>query len=137
MAGENTAGSIALELVIRSKVEEQLDKIRQSVAKPAQELGKAMEETAAQPLNKLPEAVDNAVSQAMDKAEKTVEKSGVAVEKAVNKVSEQIQEDLGSFEIATDPTERMKQQLENMTERISIVRDKWQELQGALETSDD
>ena len=137
MAGENTAGSIALELVIRSKVEEQLDKIRQSVAKPAQELGKAMEETAAQPLNKLPEAVDNAVSQAMDKAEKTVEKSGGAVEKAVNKVSEQIQEDLGSFEIATDPTERMKQQLENMTERISIVRDKWQELQGALETSDD
>ncbi|MBQ8123962.1 MAG: hypothetical protein IJ170_11790 [Ruminococcus sp.] len=137
MAGENTAGSIALELVIRSKVEEQLDKIRQSVAKPAQELGKAMEETAAQPLNKLPEAVDNAVSQAMDKAGKTVEKSGGAVEKAVNKVSEQIQEELGSFEIATDPTERMKQQLENMTEHISIVRDKWQELQGALETSDD
>ena len=137
MAGENTAGSIALELVIRSKVEEQLDKIRQSVMKPAQELGKAMEETAAQPLNKLPEAVDNAVSQAMDKAGKTVEKSGKAVEKAVNKVSEQMQEDLGSFEIATDPTERLKQQLENTTERISIVRDKWRELQGALETSDD
>lgn len=137
MAGENTAGSIALELVIRSKVEEQLDKIRQSVIKPAQELGKAMEETAAQPLNKLPEAVDNAVSQAMDKAGKTVEKSGKAVEKAVNKVSEQMQEDLGSFEIATDPTERLKQQLENTTERISIVQDKWRELQGALATSDD
>ena len=196
MANEITAGAIALELTVKDKVGEQIDKIRQSVSKPAQDLGKAIEDAVSKPVENVEKTAGKAAKKAADQIGKGLEgafdflgdeangvakalegasddvatailenlrrqqeeaartaeamsspkqiapKLAVGTEDLEKKLTEPIEqakerlEELGQFEIQDQPAARLRQQLENVTERIEIVQGKWQELQQALVNTD-
>lgn len=49
----------------------------------------------------------------------------------ISETSEMIKEKLGSFDVSSNPVERLKQELENSYEKMSLLQKKWQELSNS------
>jgi hypothetical protein len=66
--------------------------------------------------------------------EDPVKKGCEAAGKSTEQLGEKLRE-VGEYEVPTDRIERLKKQLENTTEKISILHTRWQELQTSLGTA--
>lgn len=190
-----SVGRLTLDLVIRGKLEEQLEKIKTKVSAPAEKVGEAIEEAIEKPVKEAGKAVADSVNKAMDKANKAVddgieeainralkrmEEQQKALEESMNKVSKprvvpagprympydpkkvteeieeankQIEEKmkkakekmtkpleetmakaknmLKDFKVDSDPTKRLRQEIELLTEKLSLLQKKYQELSAA------
>lgn len=69
----SSAGQISLDLVIKSRIKEQLDKMRSSIQKPAEEIGQAMEDAISKPLKDMAQIVEKTLSEAAGNAADKVE----------------------------------------------------------------
>lgn len=67
-----SVGNISLDLVIRNKIGQQLDKIKQNVSANAENIGRAIEAAIEKPMETAGKAAADTVSKAMKKAEKAV-----------------------------------------------------------------
>ena len=180
MAGEISAGAISLDLVIKNKIGEQLERIKRSAEGPASKVGEAIEKAISAPMEKAGKAVGKAVSEAVNEAVedidntldvataawdkyvkslenanlpdmrdrvriaepkadmggfteeivKAAEKLDDTVAETVDKAKEKLSE-LGDFEVSSDPTSRMRQEIELVTEQLDLLQKKWQELSSA------
>lgn len=185
---DNSVGMISLDLVIREKLGEQLEKIKARVSSPAEKIGEAVEEAIEEPMKNAGKAVADSVSKAMDEANRAMN-DGVddAVAKAIkrmkeqqekleetlnkplkprvvpagpkfmpydsNKVTQEIEESnkkiqekatksvketidkaknmLKDFKVDSEPTARLKQEVELLTEKLGLLQKKYQELSAA------
>lgn len=106
-SNNNSVGLISLDLVIKENLNQELEKIKQRVSKPAENIGEAIEEAIETPVKSTADAVRKTVSDSMEKA------------------AESIRETLG--EAAESTAEAMKEAFEDNGIDDAIRR--WQEAQ--------
>lgn len=119
----SSVGVISLDLVIKNKLEEQLEKIKSSVRSPAEKLGETISATVEKAMKSVGKTAGKAVSEAMESAESSVdngveaalerlyereEKQRKALLEAVNSVSEKTVSSNGNY-IKYNANEIMKQ----------------------------
>lgn len=187
MADGASVGVISLDLVIKNKVQEQLDKISASIqngfSKPVEQAEKAVENA----MDKTAKAVDEGFGSASEIAQKSMQEATAKVVSEIDKANEHIKnttdqienikpkvvqihynpeydpdkieaevddiaqqitakadeaaktatESFGDFEIPESEFERLNLQLENATEKMSLLQAKYKELNGQLADTDD
>lgn len=187
MADGASVGVISLDLVIKNKVQEQLDKISASIqngfSKPVEQAEKAVENA----MDKTTKAVDEGFGSASEIAQKSMQEATAKVVAELDKANEHIKnttdqienikpkvvqihynpeydpakieaevddiaqqimakadeaaktatESFGDFEIPESEIERLNLQLENATEKMSLLQAKYKELNGQLADTDD
>lgn len=85
-----SVGSISLDLIIKNKIGEQLNKIKSAAEAPAAKVGEAIENAISAPMEKAGEAVGKAVSEAVNSANKAVSDNVTdAIERTVQHMKEQ------------------------------------------------
>lgn len=90
-----SVGRLTLDLVIRGKLEEQLEKIKTKVSVPAEKVGEAIEEAIEKPVKEAGKAVADSVNKAMDKANKAVDDG---IEEAINRALKRMEEQKKALE---------------------------------------
>lgn len=187
MADGASVGVISLDLVIKNKVQEQLDKISASIqnnfSKPVQQAEKAVESA----MDKTTKAIDEGFGSASEIAQKSMQEATAKVVVELDKANEHIKnttdqienikpkvvqihcnpeydpakieaevddiaqqitakadeaaktatESFGDFEIPESEFDRLNLQLENATEKMSLLQAKYKELNGQLADTDD
>lgn len=187
MADGASVGVISLDLVIKNKVQEQLDKISASIqngfSKPVEQAEKAVENA----MDKTTKAIDEGFGSASEIAQKSMQEATAKVVSEIDKANEHIKnttdqienikpkvvqihynpeydpdkieaevddiaqqitakadeaaktatESFGDFEIPESEFERLNLQLENATEKMSLLQAKYKELNGQLADTDD
>lgn len=84
-----SVGSISLDLIIKNKIGEQLNKIKSAAEAPAAKVGEAIENAISAPMEKAGKAVGKAVSEAVNSANKAVSDDVTdAIERAVQRMEE-------------------------------------------------
>lgn len=128
---DNSVGMISLDLVIREKLGEQLEKIKARVSSPAEKIGEAVEEAIEKPMKNAGKAVADSVSKAMDEANRAMD-NGIddAVSRAVKRMEEQQKELENSLNKAVKPravpmgksvvydTAKIEQEIEEYNKKI-------------------
>ena len=128
---DNSVGMISLDLVIREKLGEQLEKIKARVSSPAEKIGEAVEEAIEKPMKNAGKAVADSVSKAMDEVNRAMD-DGIddAVSRAVKRMEEQQKELENSLNKAVKPraepmgksvvydTAKIEQEIEEYNKKI-------------------
>lgn len=139
-----SVGSISLDLIIKDKLTEQLDKIKARVSTPAAKVGELVQECIEKPIANVAQSIEKSVNTALKKtASATVETAqtinnelsgalGSELESRVQGTMERIKDMLGDVYIAKNPTERLEKELSITEDKISLVHAKWQKLTSAL-----
>lgn len=187
MADGTSVGVISLDLVIKNKVQEQLDRISASIqnsfSKPVQQAEKAVESA----MDKTTKAIDEGFGSASEIAQKSMQEATANVVAELDKANEHIKnttdqienikpkvvqihynpeydpakieaevddiaqqimakadeaaktatESFDDFEIPESEFDRLNLQLENATEKMSLLQAKYKELNGQLADTDD
>lgn len=187
MADGASVGVISLDLVIKNKVQEQLDRISASIqkgfSKPVQQAEKAVENA----MDKTTKAIDEGFGSASEIAQKSMQEATAKVVAEIDKANEHIKnttdkienikpkvvqihcnpeydpakieaevddiaqqitakadeaaktatESFDDFEIPESEFDRLNLQLENATEKMSLLQAKYKELNGQLADTDD
>ena len=187
MADGASVGVISLDLVIKNKVQEQLDRISASIqkgfSKPVQQAEKAVESA----MDKTTKAIDEGFGSASEIAQKSMQEATAKVVAEIDKANEHIKnttdqienikpkvvqihcnpeydpakieaevddiaqqitakadetaktatESFDDFEIPESEFDRLNLQLENATEKMSLLQAKYKELNGQLADTDD
>ena len=121
-----SVGNIALDLVIKDKIGEQLEMIRQSASIPAQKVGEVLADAIAKPVGKVSSAVNDSLSAAASKASQAMQKSLDSVRENVGKISEDM-DSTGEFTVHfhTDDVEKavedIREKAESLREENDIV----------------
>ena len=103
---DNSVGMISLDLVIREKLGEQLEKIKARVSSPAEKIGEAVEEAIVKPMKNAGKAVADSVSKALE-----------TVDEEVRKVLEGARED--TSKAILEQLERTKKQQKELEETLN------------------
>lgn len=139
-----SVGSISLDLIIKDKLTEQLDKIKARVSTPAAKVGELVQECIEKPIANVAQSIEKTVNTALKKTTSaTVETAqtinnelsgalGSELESRVQGTMERIKDMLGDVYIAENPTERLEKELSITEDKISLVHAKWQKLTSAL-----
>ena len=139
-----SVGSISLDLIIKDKLTEQLDKIKARVSTPASKVGELVQECIEKPIANVAQSIEKSVNTALKKTTSaTVETAqtinnelsgalGSELESRVQGTMERIKDMLGDVYIAENPTERLEKELSITEDKISLVHAKWQKLTSAL-----
>lgn len=187
MADGASVGVISLDLVIKNKVQEQLDRISASIqnsfSKPVEQAEKAVENA----MDKTTKAIDEGFGSASEIAQKSMQEATAKVVAEIDKANEHIKnttdqienikpkvvqihcnpeydpakieaevddiaqqitakadeaaktatESFDDFEIPESEFDRLNLQLENATEKMSLLQAKYKELNGQLADTDD
>lgn len=103
---DNSVGRISLDLVIREKISEQLEKIKARVSTPAEKIGETVEEAIEKPMKNAGKAVADSVSKALE-----------TVDEEVRKVLEGARED--TSKAILEQLERTKKQQKELEETLN------------------
>lgn len=122
MAENGSVGMISLDLVIKEKLTEQLDKIKARVSAPAAKVGETMQSAVEKPMKNVGKSMTDSMKQAMDDVKSVTEsaqKSLENVDKDVRKVLEGASEDTANAILKQ--LERAKEQQKQLAETVSEV----------------
>lgn len=135
--------------VIEKTVTQSVEKAVQKVEKPAEEVGKTLESSISESADKASETLEKALVEPVKEAKKEAESFAKAVnnkhefapgynKEAMDFVNnyqpkssdkpEAPQIDVGTFEISSDPIDRLNKSLELTTEKIELTQEKWKQL---------
>ena len=145
--GENgSVGVISLDLVIKDKLAEQLDKIKARVSAPAAKVGELVQESIEKPMANAAQSIESTMRTALKKAGSDAAKTAKAInsdlsgalgsglESRVSDTMEHIRDMLTDVyrDVDKNPTLRLEKELSITEEKISLVHAKWQKLTSAL-----
>lgn len=99
MAENGSVGMISLDLVIKEKLTEQLDKIKARVSAPAAKVGETMQSAVEKPMTKVGEKVGKAVETALKQAESAI---GNGIDEAVAKATKRYEDQYKEIEDVAD-----------------------------------
>lgn len=125
---------------------DKMDSLKSTYDSLQKELGKASDSGRAQKIIKQMSQIDgqmlvyaNRIDNINGKIAKStgIEDTVKKPAEILDKLTDEIREKLGTFEISTDPVERMEQELQNTREQISLTQKKWQELKSELDSLSD
>lgn len=136
---------------VEKTVTQSVEKAVQKVEKPAEEVGKTLESSISESAEKASETLEKALVEPVKEAEKEAESLGKAInnkyefgpgyskeamdfvnnyqpksDKKKSKEKEELPEiDVGSFEIPSEPIDRLNKSLELTNEKIELAQEKW------------
>lgn len=136
---------------VEKTVTQSVEKAVQKVEKPAEEVGKTLESSISESAEKTSETLEKALVEPVKEAEKEAESLGKAInnkyefgpgyskeamdfvnnyqpksDKKKSKEKEELPEiDVGSFEIPSEPIDRLNKSLELTNEKIELAQEKW------------
>lgn len=139
---------------VEKTVTQSVEKAVQKVEKPAEEVGKTLESSISESAEKTSETLEKALVEPVKEAEKEAESLGKAInnkyefgpgyskeamdfvnnyqpksDKKKSKEKEELPEiDVGSFEIPSEPIDRLNKSLELTNEKIELAQEKWKQL---------
>lgn len=143
---------------IEKTVTQSVEKAVQKVEKPVEEVGKTLESSISESADKASETLEKALVEPVKEAKKEAESFAKAVnnkhefapgynKEAMDFVNnyqpkssdkpEAPQIDVGSFEISSDPVERLNKSLELTTEKIELAQEKWKQLHREMAAMSD
>lgn len=148
---------------VEKTVTQSVEKAVQKVEKPAEEVGKTLESSISESAEKASETLEKALVEPVKKAEKEAESLGKAInnkyefgpgyskeamdfvnnyqpksDKKKSKEKEEIPEiDVGSFEIPSEPIDRLNKSLELTNEKIELAQEKWKQLNREMAAMSD
>lgn len=143
---------------IEKTVTQSVEKAVQKVEKPAEEVGKTLESSISESADKASETLEKALVEPVKEAKKEAENLSKAInnkhefapgynKEAMDFVNnyqpkssdkpEAPQIDVGSFEISSDPIERLNKSLELTTEKIELAQEKWKQLHREMAAMSD
>lgn len=147
---------------VEKTVTQSVEKAVQKVEKPAEEVGKTLESSISESADKASETLEKALVEPVKEAEKEAESLGKAINNKyefgpgyskeamdfVNnyqpksdkkfKEKEQFPEiDVGSFEIPSEPIDRLNKSLELTNEKIELAQEKWKQLNREMAAMSD
>ena len=140
--------------VVEKTVTQSVEKAVQKVEKPAEEVGKTLESSISESAEKASETLEKALVEPVKEAEKEAESLGKTInnkyefgpgyskeamdfvnnyqpksDKKKSKEKEELPEiDVGSFEIPSEPIDRLNKSLELTNEKIELAQEKWKQL---------
>ena len=144
--------------VIEKTVTQSVEKAVQKVEKPAEEVGNTLESSISESADKASETLEKALVEPVKEAKKEAENFSKAInnkhefapgynKEAMDFVNnyqpkssdkpEAPQIDVGSFEISSDPIERLNKSLELTTEKIELAQEKWKQLHREMAAMSD
>lgn len=128
-----SVGVISLDLVIKDKINEQLEKIKAQVSAPAAKVGDAINEAIVKPMAKVGENIKKTVSEATEKANdalKEIKAPDVTVnyENNAEKIINANKEILDLIGEIPDEYELIKQKVDSLYEKLEILKEKETEL---------
>lgn len=139
---------------VEKTVTQSVEKAVQKVEKPAEEVGKTLESSISESAEKASETLEKALVEPVKEAEKEAESLGKAInnkyefgpgyskeamdfvnnyqpksDKKKSKEKEELPKiDVGSFEIPSEPIDRLNKSLELTNEKIELAQEKWKQL---------
>lgn len=146
---------------IEKTVTQSVEKAVQKVEKPAEKVGKTLESSISENAEKASETLEKALVEPVKEAQKEAENLTNSVKnpswfgKGYNKEAMDFVEnyqpkddkkkskeetpeiDVGSFEISSDPIDRLNKSLELTTEKIELAQEKWKQLHREMATMSD
>lgn len=143
---------------IEKTVTQSVEKAVQKVEKPVEEVGKTLESSISESADKASETLEKALVEPVKEAKKEAESFAKAVnnkhefapgynKEAMDFVNnyqpkssdkpEAPQIDVGSFEISSDPIDRLNKSLELTTEKIELAQEKWKQLHREMAAMSD
>lgn len=124
-----SVGRLTLDLVIRGKLEEQLEKIKTKVSAPAEKVGEAIEEAIEKPVKEAGKAVADSVNKAMDEANKAVRTASKKTADSAGKALKDAESAFEQFEEQLKSANgRMEAQLMNAVAKLEELKKKWLDL---------
>lgn len=148
---------------VEKTVTQSVEKAVQKVEKPAEEVGKTLESSISESAEKASETLEKALVEPVKEAEKESESLGKAInnkyefgpgyskeamdfvnnyqpksDKKKSKEKEELPEiDVGSFEIPSEPIDRLNKSLELTNEKIELAQEKWKQLNREMAAMSD
>lgn len=143
---------------IEKTVTQSVEKAVQKVEKPAEEVGKTLESSISESADKTSETLEKALVEPVKEAKKEAENLSKAInnkhefapgynKEAMDFVNnyqpkspdkpEAPQIDVGTFEISSDPIDRLNKSLELTTEKIELAQEKWKQLHREMAAMSD
>lgn len=143
---------------IEKTVTQSVEKAVQKVEKPAEEVGKTLESSISESAEKASETLEKALVEPVKEAQKEAESLTKAInnkhefapgynKEAMDFVNnyqpkssdkpEAPQIDVGTFEISSDPIDRLNKSLELTTEKIELAQEKWKQLHREMAAMSD
>ena len=148
---------------VEKTVTQSVEKAVQKVEKPAEEVGKTIESSISESAEKASETLEKALVEPVKEAEKEAESLGKAInnkyefgpgyskeamdfvnnyqpksDKKKSKEKEELPEiDVGSFEIPSEPIDRLNKSLELTNEKIELAQEKWKQLNREMAAMSD
>lgn len=148
---------------VEKTVTQSVEKAVQKVEKPAEEVGKTLESSISESAEKASETLEKALVEPVKEAEKEAESLGKTInnkyefgpgyskeamdfvnnyqpksDKKKYKEKEEIPEiDVGSFEIPSEPIDRLNKSLELTNEKIELAQEKWKQLNREMAAMSD
>lgn len=148
---------------VEKTVTQSVEKAVQKVEKPAEEVGKTLESSISESAEKASETLEKALVEPVKEAEKEAESLGKAInnkyefgpgyskeamdfvnnyqpksDKKKAKEKEELPEiDVGSFEIPSEPIDRLNKSLELTNEKIELAQEKWKQLNREMAAMSD
>lgn len=143
---------------VEKTVTQSVEKVVRKVEKPAEEVGKTLESSISESAEKASETLEKALVEPVKEAKKEAESLAKAInnkhefapgynKEAMDFVNnyqpkssdkpEAPQIDVGTFEISSDPIDRLNKSLELTTEKIELAQEKWKQLHGEMAAMSD
>lgn len=148
---------------VEKTVTQSVEKAVQKVEKPAEEVGKTLESSISESVEKASETLEKALVEPVKEAEKESESLGKTInnkyefgpgyskeamdfvnnyqpksDKKKSKEKEELPEiDVGSFEIPSEPIDRLNKSLELTNEKIELAQEKWKQLNREMAAMSD
>lgn len=143
---------------VEKTVTQSVEKAVQKVEKPAEEVGKTLESSISESAEKASETLEKALVEPVKEAQKEAESLTKAInnkhefapgynKEAMDFVNnyqpkssdkpEAPQIDVGTFEISSDPIDRLNKSLELTTEKIELAQEKWKQLHREMAAMSD
>ena len=148
---------------VEKTVTQSVEKAVQKVEKPAEEVGKTLESSISESAEKASETLEKALVEPVKEAEKEAESLGKTInnkyefgpgyskeamdfvnnyqpksDKKKSKEKEELPEiDVGSFEIPSEPIDRLNKSLELTNEKIELAQEKWKQLNREMAAMSD
>lgn len=148
---------------VEKTVTQSVEKAVQKVEKPAEEVGKALESSISESAEKASETLEKALVEPVKEAKKESESLGKTInnkyefgpgyskeamdfvnnyqpksDKKKSKEKEELPEiDVGSFEIPSEPIDRLNKSLELTNEKIELAQEKWKQLNREMAAMSD
>lgn len=126
--GGGSVGAISLDLTVKDKLTEQINRIASAARGPAERIGRELEQSIEAPMRNVGNETGAALNEAVRRA---TENASSIIENRMSEITNEIREKLGTIDFPSGSAEQFVEKLDVVAEKLSLIQKKWQEISEA------